>query len=99
LAAAFNVGLTLRADGIKDATEHAVATRRSLKTRYGAVRGELLGPFPVGLLAHSHQWKAEGSTPAENITEALSAHDEGLAQHPRESLDFVCVADLATWVY
>lgn len=57
----------------------------------------MLGPFPVGLLSHSHSWQREGSTPIDNVTTAAIKHEAELVQHPRESLDLICVADLATW--
>ncbi len=97
VAAAFSVRLTLDADGIRDATSRAAEIRRHIKPRYGTVRGELLGPFPVGLLAHSHGWQGAGSTPTENVTAAAAKHEAVLVQHPRESLDLICVADLGTW--
>jgi hypothetical protein len=64
VAAAFSVKLTLDASGIRDRVERAVALRRALKPRYGTPREEITAPFPVGLLAHSHEWKAPNSTPA-----------------------------------
>ena len=97
VAAAFSVRLTLDADGIRDATQRAADIRRHTKPRYGTIRGELLGPFPVGLLAHSHGWQGVGSTPTENVTAAAVKHEAGLVRHPRESLDLICVADLGTW--
>ena len=97
VAAAFSVRLTLDADGIRDATQRSVEIRRHIKSRYGTIRGELLGPFPVGLLAHSHVWQGAGSTPSENVTAAATKHETELVRHPRESLDLICVADLGTW--
>jgi hypothetical protein len=97
VAAAFNVRLTLNAEGISDGTSRAVKLRRHLEWRYGSVRAELLGPFPVGLLAHSHSWKNEASSPFDNVTAAFVARDDELARHPRECLDVICVADLGTW--
>jgi hypothetical protein len=97
VAAAFNVRLTLSAEGIRDGTSRAVKIRRHLDWRYGSVRVELLGPFPVGLLAHSHSWKNEASAPLDNVTAAFVARDDELARHPRECLDFICVADLGMW--
>jgi hypothetical protein len=70
--------------------------RRYLKPRYETVRGELLGAYPVGLLAHSHDWK--GESPRDTMTDALRQRDRELAQHPRECLDFACVANLGAWV-
>ena len=97
VAAALYARRTLDAEGIRDATARAVEIRRHLKPRYGSVRGELLGPFPVGLVAHSHGWKRAGSTPADNVTRAAATRDAELARHPRECLDLICVADLTTW--
>jgi hypothetical protein len=97
VAAAFYSRLTLDADSIRDATKRAVDTRRRLEQRYDTVRGEMLGPFPVGLLSPSHCWKGARSTPFENVTNAFVARDDELVNHPRECLDLICVADLATW--
>lgn len=48
------------------------------------------------MLAHSHSWQGEKSDPVGNVEKALA---EGMhaVEHPRELLDVVCVADLATW--
>lgn len=97
VAAAFSVRLTLDADGIRDATQRAAEVRRSIKPRYGTVRGEMLGAFPMGLLSHSHDWKGGRSTPTENVTAAATKYEAALVEHPRESLDLICVADLGTW--
>jgi hypothetical protein len=97
VAAAFSVKLTLDAAGIRDGVERAVALRRGLRQIFGTARDEMAGPFPVGLLAHSHVWKSSGSTPADNVTNQLRALDHAHVKHPRESLDFLCVADLGLW--
>jgi hypothetical protein len=97
VAAAFSVKLTLDADGLRDGIERAAKLRRATKVRSGTVRTELLGAYPVGLLAHSHVWKQSGSTPEENISRACESRDREYARHPRESLDYLCVADLNTW--
>ena len=97
VAAAFSVKLTLDAAGIQDGVKRAVALRRATKVRFGTARSELLGPFSVGLLSHSHSWKRRGSTPEENVANTVWALDHSEALHPRESLDFLCVADLTTW--
>lgn len=95
VSAAFNVRLTLDADGIRNAVKRAAEMRRYLKPRYETIRGELLGAFPVGLLAHSHAWT--GALARDTVTEALRQRDEELARHPRECLDFACVASLGSW--
>jgi hypothetical protein len=94
VAAAFSVKLTLNADGIRDGVKQAAALRRATKVRSGTARSEILGPFAVGLLAHSHDWTR---TPEDTITDRARELDLSEARHPRESLDFLCVADLSTW--
>jgi hypothetical protein len=97
VAAAFSVKLTLDASGIRDGVKKAIALRRALNPRIGSPRDEVASHYPVGLLAHSHVWKLPGSTPAENISNSLWSLDQQLVRHPRESLDYLCVSDLATW--
>jgi hypothetical protein len=97
IAAAFSVKLTLNSEGIRDAFKRAVQLRRHLKPRGLTAREEILAPFPVGLVAHSHAWKAAGSKPIENVSNACWKLDQEYVQHPRETLDLLCVADLATW--
>jgi hypothetical protein len=99
VAAAFSVKLTLDADGIRDGVEQAIALHRGSQPRFGTPRGEMVPAFPVGLLAHSHVWRQRGSSPERNVNDALVAFDQQLAAHPREMLDYVCVADLNTWTY
>jgi hypothetical protein len=97
VAAAFNVKLTLDSAGIRDGIGRAVALRRALEQRNGTPRREMVPPFPVGILAHSHNWKAPASTPIENISSRLWSLENELVGHPRETLDYLCVADLAMW--
>jgi hypothetical protein len=97
VAAAFSVKLTLDAAGIRDGVSRAVELRRALKPRFGTPKDEMAGPFPVGILAHSHDWKAPASTPEKNITDNLWSLDQELVRHPRESLDYLCVSDLGMW--
>ena len=97
VAAAFSVKLTLNAAGIRDGIDRAVRLRRALRPRIGTPRHEMLAPFPVGVLAHSHNWIRPGSDPAGNISNNLKRCDDELVRHPRESLDYLCVSDLATW--
>jgi hypothetical protein len=97
VAAAFSVKLTLDSAGIRDGIKRAVALRRALQPRIGTPRHEMVAPFPVGILAHSHDWKLPGSTPAKNISDWLWQLDHEFVLHPRESLDYLCVSDLAMW--
>lgn len=96
IAAAFSVKLTLDASGLRDAVSRGARLRRAAKPRFGSPRGEALGAFAFGLLAHSHSWQRPGSTPRENLKTNLWDLDHEYCAHPRETLDFVCVADLTT---
>ncbi len=98
IAAAFECKVTLKAHHITDAVSNAVKIKRLLPTRFGSPYRELNSPLIYGLLAHSHTWKGEKSTPAENLENKLVKVDSTVTAHPREMLDLVCVADLATWV-
>lgn len=96
--AAFECKLTLRAGDIRDAVENSVSIRRnSYPHRTGTPFKEANHRVIYGLLAHSHAWKGEKSTPIENVENHLRTNEAGEVQHPRELLDVVCVADLATW--
>ncbi|MDX6227027.1 MAG: hypothetical protein QOI76_417 [Frankiales bacterium] len=96
VAAAFSVKLTLDAAGLRDAVSRGARLRRAAKPRYGSPRGEALGAFAFGLLAHSHSWRHPGSTPRENLVQSLWQLDHDYCIHPRETLDLLCIADLTT---
>lgn len=98
VAAAFECKVTLKAEHIIEAVKHAVEIRKLFPPRFGSPYQELHSPTIYGLLAHSHVWKGAKSTPAENINNRLIKTDKELVEHPREMLDLICVADLATWV-
>ena len=94
--AAFECKLTLNARHIAEAgkTCSEIKQRRLL---HGSPYRELHSRISYGLLAHSHSWKNEGSDPVGNVCRALYTALEEI-QHPREMLDWVCVADLGTWI-
>ena len=48
-------------------------------------------------MAHSHSWKGTNSTPKDHVRHKLLTSDLSYVTHPREHLDLICVADLATW--
>jgi hypothetical protein len=50
-----------------------------------------------GLLAHSHDIASKRNPPQEVISAALAEADKAELDDPRDCLDFICVADLATW--
>lgn len=71
ILAAFECKTTLKAEHLKKAAEAAAAVKRMLPARKGTPYKELTSPILFGLLAHSHVWKGKGSTPLENIENAL----------------------------
>jgi len=98
VAAAFECKVTLRASHITEAIKNCVKIKNLFPDRKGSPYKELHSPIVYGLLAHSHNWKGEKSTPLENIENKLIKEEQKLVDHPRKILDLVCVADLATWV-
>lgn len=97
VAAAFECKTTLKAEHITAAVQTAAELRRNLPERIGTPYKELNSTIIYGLLAHSHSWKGENSKPKENAERALWAAHDKLIQHPVECLDFISVADFATW--
>lgn len=97
VAAAFECKVTLRAGHIGRAVKNAVEIRKHLSLRFGTPYKELHSPIIYGLLAHSHHWKVSKSKPEENVSRKLLLADANNVQHPREMLDLLCVADIATW--
>ena len=97
VAAAFECKTTLKAAYIDEAIETCVKIKNLYPPREGTPYKELHAPIVYGLLAHSHNWKAPNSTPEANVRNKLSESDHSHVSHPRLGLDFLCVADLATW--
>jgi hypothetical protein len=97
VVAAFECKTTLRAEHIKEAVKTSAELRRHLPKRSGTPYKELHSTIFYGLLAHSHSWKDEGSTPLDNIERALIEADETYVQHPIECIDLITVGDLASW--
>lgn len=97
VAAAFECKNTLKSSHIDKAVQNAKEIRNLMNLKPSNYRNELNSPIVYGLIAHSHSWKSEGSTPLENIHKKLLESDLKHINHPRESLDFLCVSDLAVW--
>ncbi|WP_423716383.1 DUF6602 domain-containing protein [Arthrobacter glacialis] len=97
VAAAFSVKLSLDSSGIREAAFEASQLRRAIYSRDGDPRSELQSPVAFGILAHTHSWRGRNSRPAYNVLSNLSSFDRQYSQHPRETLDFTCIADLGTW--
>ena len=97
VAAAFECKITLRASHIEEAVETCAKVKNLYPVRVGTPYKELHSPIIYGLLAHSHSWKEENSTPEGNVERRLREADRLRVSHPRLQLDLLCVADLATW--
>lgn len=97
VAAAFECKVTLKAAHITEALENCIAIKSLFTPRKGSPFKELNTPIVYGLLAHSHSWQGERSTPIENIATKLIDEDLRLVDHPRKMIDLICVADLGTW--
>lgn len=98
VAAAFECKVTLKSEHIAKTVANSVEIRRHVRERVGSPYKELHSPISYGLLAHSHSWKGQNSSPVENVNKTLLEADYNLIKHPREMLDILCIADLATWV-
>lgn len=94
VVAAFECKTTLKAEHVKKAVETSAEIRRHLPKRTGTPYKELNSTIVYGLLAHSHTWRGEGSTPLDNIEKALKEADSNYVQHPIECIDLITVADL-----
>jgi hypothetical protein len=97
IAAAFECKTTLKAEHIKSAIQTCAKLRKNLPKKEGSPYVELNSTIPFGLLAHSHSWKGEKSEPLENVQNAWWEADLEFVSHPIQSIDFICVADLANW--
>lgn len=95
--AAFECKNTLRTAHIAKAVENARNISELFEPRSGDPYEELHSPIIYGLLAHSHSWKDQKSTPLQNIEGALVAADQAAVDHPRHMLNLLCVSDLALW--
>lgn len=97
VAAAFECKTTLKASHIDEALENCSKIKALYPERLGTPYKELHTPLIYGLLANSHSWKGDQSTPAANIISKLEESDQKHVTHPKYQLDLLCVADLAAW--
>jgi len=99
--AAFECKLTLEAKHLRT----AVKTKEQLKnivevdtTWNHTPFGCLFSPICYGILAHSHSWNGPDSDPVSNVNNnIITGLKEINLTHPHDMIDFICVADLATW--
>src|SRR5690606_36550418 len=97
VAAAFECKNTLKSSHIEKAVQNSHEIRNLVQLKPSTYQEELNSPIIYGLIAHSHSWKNNKSTPIDNILSGLVEADLKYVVHPRECLDFVCVSDLALW--
>jgi hypothetical protein len=97
VAAAFECQLRLQPQHIEKAVQNAAAIKRLLPAQGGSPYKELQAPLIYGLLARSHSFKSEASSPTKSIQDQLKAGDARFARHPREMIDCLCVSDLGAW--
>lgn len=95
VAAAFECKTTLTAKHVIDSVDRCIEFKSLTQPRFGSPRHELTSPLIYGILAHSHSWKGPTSKPIENVEAALSA--EAKVTAPKDLIDVICVADLASW--
>jgi hypothetical protein len=92
VAAAFSVKLTARKKHFEEVAGWASSLAELSHIDNTTVEGQLLSGIPTGFLAHSHDL-------GEEPIEALAAGFDGMsdqADHPRDLVDLVCVADAGT---
>lgn len=82
---------TLKGSHIEKTMESANATKEAI---YRSHRKEVL----YGLVAHSHHWSDDTKRASESISEKISQAHNQHTKHPNNALDFVCVADLGSWI-
>lgn len=99
VAAVFECKTTLRSQHLSVAAGRCKQVKQLTagNTLEGSPWKEVRGGVIYGLLAHSHEWQQAASTPNVNVTGALQRDLLQVVDHPRELIDLVCVADLATW--
>jgi len=98
VAAVLECKLTLKKADIAKALRTAAAVKRLSRTSEGTPYRELVcGPI-FGLVAHAHCWKGSDIEAIKTIERHISDSDTTSVKHPRETADFVCVTNLATWV-
>jgi hypothetical protein len=98
VAAAFECKLTLKKAGIAKAIQTAAAIKRLAGSKQGTPYQELVSGPIVGILAHAHAWKGSDIDAIKTVDEHIRDSDLAFVKHPRETADFVCVTNLATWV-
>lgn len=68
-----------------------------LPSRIGNPFDELHQPPYFGLLAHSYHRKKKGANGQRKLFDYISEYETTYCDHPREMLDIICIADIATY--
>ncbi len=97
VVAAFECKVTLKAHHIAEFTKNSKEIKEHLFEEIGTPFKELQSKIIYGLLAHSHSWKGNNSTPVDNISQHLYNANSTHITHPKQMPDLICVADLAFW--
>lgn len=97
IIAMFECKTTLRREDIKKTFQNSERLSNHFEHLKGTFRNELNRPFIYGMICHSHEWKGKNSNPVDNISNALNDNLAEITSHPRNMLDFLCVADLGFW--
>lgn len=98
VVAVFECKLTLNTNHIKSAFETAKIIYDISEKREGSPYKELTGSILFGLVAHSYSWKSDKEIVLALIDEKLEAYQNPNMTHPRNLIDFLCIADLNTWI-
>lgn len=97
VVAAFECKLNLRASDFKKVFSNAARVKRLLPSTSGTPFDELHQKPVFGLLAHSAHFSLRKNG-TEKLFEKIFEYETAFAEHPREMLDIICVADTATWI-
>lgn len=93
--AAFECKLTLKKDHIRKAFRTAAEIKKRRPSKGQTPYQELVRSPIFGVLAHSHVWT--GPKSSFKVYDRIEELQVEFAQHPRELLDILCVADTATY--
>lgn len=97
VAAVFECKVTLKSEHIDRAFVTAGKILSLVPPRVGTPVKELNSPIIFGVLAHSCAIRGDKTQIPWKIMTKLRDADKRIVEHPRNSVDLVCVADLATW--
>lgn len=97
VVAAFECKVTLRSSHLRKFFENTVRVRDLSPKETGTLAREVRPSIIYGLLAHSHEWVAPSSTPADNLKNLIRDLDREFIKAPSAMPDLLCVANLGQW--